>query len=90
MKEFQDFEFQVHKLLKDNFSFSSLQVDAFSLLFLSSYSYIKNPFGQMSSVDTLRLLRALERNAWKISSMYILGNLANSCIFPLEIVSKAT
>lgn len=31
--EFQDFKFQVHKLPKVRFSFLSLGVDAFSLLF---------------------------------------------------------
>lgn len=38
----------------------------------------------------LQIHGALAQNAWKINSMYILGNLAPSCIFPLETVSKAT
>lgn len=38
----------------------------------------------------LQIHEALAQNAWKINSMYILGNLAHSWIFPLETVSKAT
>lgn len=55
MKEFQDLKFK-----KSQFFLLILMGGSFlSSLFPSSHSYIKNPFGQMSSVDTSEPLREM-------------------------------